>query len=92
MRVSTSLLILTFLSACSSNPVPVIQTEFIEVEVCEGTRIPVPGELTITEKPKVIPLGISYRELIQLLIEDRASLEVVNGRLEAIKELHGGER
>jgi hypothetical protein len=52
----------------------------------------VPDDLTITAPKQEIPVGITYRKLIQLLMADRANLEIANGKLETIKGLHGGER
>ena len=92
MRVWIGLLILLLLPACASSPPVITKTELVEVEVCEGTRLPVPSDLTITIAPQVVPDDATWRQLIQLLMKDRASLEVVNGRLEAIKELHDAER
>lgn len=90
IRVWTILLTLILLQACSVKP-PIIKTEYVEVP-SPPELIPVPADLTITEPPAVIPADITWRQLIQLLMQDRASLEVVNGRLEAIKELSSGER
>jgi len=94
MRVLMIACLTSSLLACSSNPVPVIQTEFVEVEVCEGTYRPIPDDLTITmsTQKQPIPVGITYRKLIQLLMADRANLEIANGKLDAIRELHGGKR
>ena len=83
---------LILLPACGSSPPVVTQTELVEVEVCEGQRVPVSGDLTKPVPKQTIPEGITYRELIELLIRDRAGLDQANGQLEAIKELHGGER
>lgn len=89
MRVFQIALLLLLLPACSSNPVPVIQTEFVEVEVCSGKYVPIPDDLTITTstQKQPIPAGITYRELLQLLMVDRANLVIANGKLEAIREL-----
>lgn len=89
MRVLTIALILILLPACSSAPRVVTQTELVEVEVCSGKYVPVPDDLTITVPKQEVPVGITYRKLIELLMADRASLEIANGRLEAIRELHG---
>lgn len=86
MRVSMTLLTLILLQACSSQPPVVTQTELVEVEVCTG-YIPIPADLTKSIEKQDIEVGITYRELIQLLMIDRANLEIVNGRLDAIREL-----
>lgn len=91
MRVLMTVFLLTLLSACSSNPVPVIQTEYVEVEL-PPKLIPVSDDLTKPVPRQDIPQGITWRKLVELLMKDRASLEVANGQLEAIRERHGGER
>ena len=94
MRVLMIACLTSSLLACSSNPVPVIQTEFVEVEVCEGEYRPIPDDLTITTltQPQTISMGITYRKLIELLMADRANLVIANGKLEAIRNLESGER
>lgn len=92
MRVLAILFLTTSLLACSSPPRIVTKTELVEVEVCEGEFVPVSDNLTITEPRQDIPKGITWKNLIELLMIDRASLEAANGKLEAIRELHGGER
>ena len=89
MRVCLIPCLLISLVACSNQPEVVTRTEFVEIEVCEGEFEPVDGELTKRVPKQVIPQGITWKELIDLLLRDRASLEAVNGKLETIENLHG---
>jgi hypothetical protein len=50
-------------------------------------RIPVPTDLLVTEAPAEIPEGLTYGQAIHLWSIDRAALETVNGRLEAVRVL-----
>lgn len=90
MRVLMTVCLLILLSACSSKP-PIIKTEVIEVP-SPPELIPVPDDLTITEPVSSPHVGITWRELIELLLQDRAALERANGKLEAIRGLDSGER
>jgi hypothetical protein len=57
------------------------------VEIIKVERILVPSDLLVTEKPAEIPQGLTYGQALHLWSIDRASLEVVNGRIEAVRVL-----
>jgi hypothetical protein len=59
----------------------------VPVEVVRFERIPVPADLLVTEAPAEIPEGLTYGQAIHLWSIDRAALETVNGRLEAVRVL-----
>jgi hypothetical protein len=59
----------------------------VPVEIVRVERIPVPADLLVTEAPSQIPDGLTYGAALHLWSIDRASLEVVNGRIEAVRVL-----
>lgn len=88
MRTSAclSLFLLSWLtlSGCSNTrivekPVPV---EVVRVEV-----VPIPAELLHVEHKQSIPDQITYGQAIELWSEDRATIDILNGRLDAIRIL-----
>jgi PBP1b-binding outer membrane lipoprotein LpoB len=80
------LLIALCLTACAKERL-VTRTEFVEVEVCEGEFREIPPELVDNVPIQAIPEGITWRQLVELLIMDRSNLKVANGRLNAIRQL-----
>ena len=87
----TALLTLLCLTACASEPRIITRTELIEVEVCEGAFREIPPELVDNVPIQAIPAGATWRQLVELLIVDRANLKIANGRLTAIRNLDGNE-
>jgi hypothetical protein len=59
----------------------------VPVEVVRVERIPVPADLLVTEAPAEIPEGLTYGQAIHLWSIDRAKLETVNGRIDAVRAL-----
>jgi hypothetical protein len=59
----------------------------VPVEVVRVERVSIPADLLVTEKPAEIPQGLTYGAALHLWSIDRASLEVVNGRIEAVRVL-----
>jgi hypothetical protein len=59
----------------------------VPVEVVRVERIPVPADLLVTEAPAEIPQGLTFGDALYLWSVDRAALETVNGRIEAVRAL-----
>jgi hypothetical protein len=59
----------------------------VPVEIVRVERVPVPTDLLVTEAPAEIPQGLTFGDALYLWSVDRASLETVNGRLEAVRAL-----
>jgi hypothetical protein len=62
-----------------------IRPEIVEVEKIVYREVP--QELLRPVPKKAIPETATYGELIEILSEDRASIDVLNGRLRAIGSL-----
>jgi hypothetical protein len=59
----------------------------VPVEIVRVERVPVPADLLVTEAPAEIPQGLTFGDALYLWSVDRANLETVNGRLEAVRVL-----
>jgi hypothetical protein len=59
----------------------------VPVPIVEVERVSVPADLLVTEAPAEIPEGLTYGAALHLWSIDRASLETVNGRIEAVRVL-----
>lgn len=83
-------LLLTFpltFAACTQTevvPDPVI------VEVVKVERVPVPADLMVRRSPVEIPESVTYGQIIQLHLVDRATIETLNSQLQAIEALNDG--
>jgi hypothetical protein len=59
----------------------------VPVEIVKVERVPVPADLLVTEAPAEIPQGLTFGDALYLWSVDRAALETVNGRIEAVRAL-----
>ena len=84
MRVWTCLFLLSLSMGCAHETLVEVP---VPVEIVRVERVPVPADLLVTEAPAEIPQGLTYGEAIHLWSIDRAALETVNGRLEAVRVL-----
>ena len=91
MRVWIILPTLLCLTACATEPRVITRTELVEIEVCEGEYRDISPDLVDNIAVQPIPADATYRQLIELLIVDRANLKVANGRLAAIRDLDGND-
>jgi hypothetical protein len=86
--VKTPVLILLFpmllLTACA-------ETKIIEkpvpVYIDRVEYIPVPYDLTIKRNKTAIPETLTYGEALELWSVDRATIETLNGQMEAVESL-----
>jgi len=84
MRVWTLLFLLSLSTACARE---VLVDRPVPVEIVKVERVSVPSDLLVTETPAEIPEGLTYGDALHLWSIDRAALETVNGRLEAVRAL-----
>lgn len=76
--------LLSFLTACATEtviPEPVI------VEVERTVYVPVPADLTARRDAVPVPDSATYGDLVELWARDRATIAILNGRLDGIKAL-----
>jgi hypothetical protein len=76
--------LLIFATACSTER---IVEKPVPYEVVRYETVPVPAELTSECEKRPIPEDLTYGEALALWAEDRASMDVCNGRLRAIRGL-----
>jgi len=84
MRVWTLLFLLSLSTACARE---VLVDRPVPVEIVKMERVSVPADLLVTQEPAEIPEGLTYGDALHLWSIDRAALETVNGRLEAVRAL-----
>ena len=78
------LCLIPFLTACGATKLVEVP---VPVEVTRYESLPVPEDLTIEVPPSEIPDALTYGQAIGLWADDRATIEILNARLKAIRNL-----